>query len=77
MVAETSGAKKKVREKQIEAASLDEEGRSTSRREIQSEIAALLSHQSLAEWTPFLKDLCVEDGVVVEDVDSIVTYKLF
>lgn len=70
---ETDDTRRKVVEKQAEVVSLGGTFGSTRRPEVQSEIVALLSKQSLAEKTSFLKDLCGGDGGLAEILHSTFT----
>lgn len=68
--AETIDTRKKLVERQADAASLSRGAYSTREQELQSGIADFLSQQSVAEWPPFLEEMCRGDGVVVEGLYS-------
>lgn len=65
----------KVGEVQAEAAGLGRRSRSTRRREIKSEIAALVFQQSLAEWRSFPEDMCGGDEAVEENLHFKFTFE--
>lgn len=77
MVAEKTDTRRKVVEKQAEAASLGERGRSTGRREVQSWAAAQRSEQALAEWPSLLEDMSEGDGGVTEDCTRYLSLSLY
>lgn len=66
VAAETTDTRRKLGEKQAEAASLCGRDRSTRRPKIQSEVVALLHEQFPAKWPSFLEDICGGDEIVTE-----------
>lgn len=75
VVVDTMEARRTVKELQREAGSPAERSSSRKRREVLDDIGLLLSKQSVAECSSFLKDVCERNEVVIENLYSVFTFK--